>query len=106
MANDTSLIAFCEWLESLIGTTIRGRLVVDVTSRIEPGRSGCVIVTVDHFRGENAVEKLVDAMFDDGEQTELVWHMQDVANFATEPQVWEWWDEFDERMAKHEVNPQ
>lgn len=95
---------FCVWLDSLLGTTIRGQLVVDVTSRIEPDRSACVIVTIDRpVRGDTPIQKVADAVFDDGEETELVWHMVDVANYATEPQFWQYWDEFDEETADIEA---
>ncbi len=91
---------FCKWLESLLGTTIRGRLVVDAEATIQVDKSGKVVLTLDRdMRGATEIETLANVVMDDGETTEFVWHTDDITQYATAEQIWEYWDEFDERTA-------
>lgn len=83
---------FCDFLLSLTGTTVRGRTVLEVESTIQVDRSGHVVVTVSV--GNDLLEKI----FKDDE--ELVWHLSDVTQFQSVVPVWEYWDEWDERMAR------
>lgn len=80
---------FCDWLGSLVGTTVRGRTVLDVGSFVELDRSAHVVLTVAVGRD------VMEMIFKDDE--ELVWHLSDVTQFKSIVPVWEYWDEWEER---------
>ena len=84
---------FCDFLASLIDSTVRGRMVIDVEAVVEIDRSAKIVLTV-----AVAGQDFLDKIFKDDE--ELVWHLSDVTQFQSLVPVWEYWDEWDERTAK------
>ena len=83
---------FCEWLESLMGTTIRGRTVVDIDAFIQGDKSARITVTVSGKR-----KTFEEMIFEGNDDDELNWHMVDVTKYRDIEPVWEYWDEFAER---------
>lgn len=85
-----SIDEFCEWLESLLGKTIRGRVVLDTDTELQFDRSAKITLTVKQGRS------LGEILRDEG-RDELIWHIADLNNYASEEPLWQYWDEFDQQ---------
>ena len=81
-----------EYVESLHGTVVRGKVVLDTDIRLQGDYSGTIKMKI------GIGLDVMDRIMDDGETTELVWHFDDVRDITAADARWEYWDEFDDRM--------
>ena len=88
---------FCRWIDSLIGTTIRDREVVDADAQLEGDGSCRIRCTLDAMRSRPAIDRLASG---DCDNDEVVWHLDDVTHYSTAEQRWEYWDEFADRTSR------
>jgi hypothetical protein len=88
------------WMESMIGTTIRGRVVNDVDVSISGDGSFKFTACLDslkHLPTDRLVANLLDS-------DEIVAHGADINTFVPEELRWEYWDEFADRQIAEDKN--
>lgn len=78
-----------EWMQSLVGTSIRGHKVIDVDFSMSVDFS--VFVKLKIANGHNVLEK---ELLDPRDTDELVWHTADVRVMLLIEPEWMYWDEF------------
>jgi len=92
-----------DWLESRIGTTIRGRTVTDCDCSISVGGS-CKFTAYIEPAKTTPVERLIGNLSD---HDEMVAHHEDIRDLDPEfldPGLlrWEYWDEFADRQIRED----
>jgi hypothetical protein len=87
-----------DWLESMVGAKIRGRVVNDVDVSISGDGSykfTAYVDSVKHLPSDRLIANLADA-------DELVAHGADLRVFIPGELRWEYWDEFADRQIRED----
>lgn len=86
-----------KWMQSLDGTEVRGRKVLDVDLDLAPDGSARVVLTV------GLGKTILDRLNGPDDTDEFVWHIPDLRTVLVTEPVWEYWDEFAVRDQRGEA---